>query len=106
MIQSHGIRIPSLNMYQSIQLTIMQLDHVSATRRTLGIAEILRLVFDQIRFVGGFDTLKSACLVSQGFKDPALDAIWYHLHGLFPLLSVLPLEHNGNLLVSRHGFPR
>lgn len=104
LIRSHGMPIPSLNMYQSIQLTILQFNPVSTTHRTLGIAEILRLVFDQIRFVGGFETLKSACLVSQAFKDPALDAMWYHLNGLSPLLSILPLERNGNLLVSRHGF--
>lgn len=99
-LRIHGI--PSLVMLQSFQPNVLQFNQVSATHRTLGIAEILGLVFEQLRFMGRFDTLKSVCLVCQAFKDPALDVIWFHLHGLIPLLSILPLERNGDLLVSRH----
>lgn len=59
--------------------------------------DVLPLIFEDLLFMGtGNVHLLHLALTCKSFCEPALDALWRHLHNLGPLLSLLPLSEFGD----------
>jgi hypothetical protein len=56
-----------------------------------GFLDILPLVFQELESTEEPSTLASAARVCHAFKEQ-LDALWYHLYRLWPLVSIWPFE--------------
>jgi hypothetical protein len=60
--------------------------------RCLLISEIIHLICAELGGVCAKKSLAGLAQTCLAFREPALDALWYELHGLLPLVRCMPQD--------------